>query len=335
MAKTYDAILLVAFGGPEKPDDVMPFMENVLRGRSVPRERMMEVAEHYGLFGGRSPINDQCRELIDAMKAAVPGHGIDLPIYWGNRNWHPMLADTLRTMRDDGVKRALALFTTAYSSYSSCRQYLEDLQGAAADVGDGAPAVDKLRGYFNHPGFIESWVARVAEALAQLPAEHQADAKLLFAAHSIPTAMVASCRYEAQLREAVRLIAAAWPDRASDLVYQSRSGPPTQPWLEPDVCDYLKEETASAVVIVPIGFISDHMEVVYDLDTEASEVCEQRGIAMARAATPGTHPRFVSMICELIRERLSGGVDRPVVGDLPAELDECAADCCPALRRPA
>jgi protoporphyrin/coproporphyrin ferrochelatase len=301
----YDALLLVSFGGPESPDDVMPFLENVLRGRNVPRERMLEVAEHYYHFGGKSPINDQNRALIAALKEVLP-----MPVYWGNRNWHPLLADTLRQMRSDGVERALALMTSAFSSYSGCRQYREDVERARTEIGAGAPEIDKIRQFYNHPGFIATMKDRVAEALKQLPG-----AQLVFTAHSIPMSMASTSRYEAQLREVCKLVG------EGPLVFQSRSGPPTQPWLEPDISDWLRESRPPKVVIVPIGFISDHMEVVYDLDTEARETCEKLGIEMVRAGTPGTHPLFIAMIKDLVDERLRN--------EDPA-FDRCAEDCCPS-----
>lgn len=324
MSTTYDAILLVAFGGPDKPDDVMPFLENVLRGRNVPRQRMMEVAKHYQSFGGKSPINDQCRALIAALRDELDQSGIDLPIYWGNRNWHPMLVDTLRQMRDDGVERALAVFTSGFSSYSSCRQYRENIADAQQQVGDGAPKVDKVRAFFNHPGFIETWVELLRKPLQQLPG-----AQLLFTAHSIPSSMAAGCDYEAQLLESARLVAEALSCDNWQLVYQSRSGPPQQPWLEPDVCEVLETIDEKSVVLAPIGFISDHMEVIYDLDTEARQVCDKRCIEMNRAATPGTHPRFVATIRELIQERLTSTADRASLGVLGPRSDVCPDDCCP------
>lgn len=300
----YDALLLVSFGGPESPDDVMPFLENVLRGKNVPRERMLEVAEHYYHFGGKSPINDQNRALIAALKAVLP-----MPVYWGNRNWHPMLADTMRQMERDGVKRALALMTSAYSSYSGCRQYREDVMKAQQEIGPGAPQIDKIRAFYNHSGFIAAMKDRVADALRRLPG-----AQLVFTAHSIPISMASTSRYESQLREACRLVG------EGPLVYSSRSGPPTQPWLEPDVNDWLRESRPEKVVIVPIGFISDHMEVLYDLDTEARQTCDELGIQMVRAGTAGTHPLFIAMIKDLVEERLRN--EDPL-------FDKCAEDCCP------
>lgn len=344
MPHSYDAILLVSFGGPECPDDVLPFLENVLRGKNVPKERMLEVAEHYQAFGGKSPINDQNRALIAALEEALNKQGPRLPIYWGNRNWQPLLPDTLRQMADDGVQRALAFFTSAFSSYSGCRQYWEDVARAQEEVGAAAPQVDKLRMFFNHPAFVELTAENVAKSLAQVPAERRAQTLLLFSAHSIPLAMAEGCQYENQLQEACRLVAEMVGHGRHELVYQSRSGPPQQPWLEPDICDFIEERHAAGelqdVVVLPIGFISDHMEVVYDLDTEARQLCERLGVGFHRTATPGTHPTFIRMIRELIEERVSGSAERPSLGALGASHDVCPADCCtyhpqrPGARRP-
>jgi len=305
--QNYDAILVLSFGGPEKPDDVIPFLENVLRGRNVPRERMLEVAEHYYHFGGRSPINEQNRALIAALRSTL-----SIPVYWGNRNWHPMLADTVRQMRDDGVRRAIAFSTSAFGSYSGCRQYLEDIDRARAAVGDQAPAIDKIRPFSSHPGFIEAMSDRVGTALGQLP-----EGRLVFTAHSVPVSMAQSGPYVAELEEACCLVATGVGRANWKLVYQSRSGPPSQPWLEPDIGDYLRE-IRSDVVIVPIGFLSDHMEVIYDLDTEARALCDELGVRMVRAGTVGTHPAIIRMIADLIEQE-------PTV---------CAEGCCPAPRRP-
>jgi ferrochelatase len=332
MSQPYDALLIVSFGGPDGPNDVLPFLENVLRGRNVPRERMLEVAEHYYEFGGRSPINDQNRALIAALGKELAAHGPHLPIYWGNRNWHPLLADTLRQMASDGVRRALAFVTSAYSSYSSCRQYRENIAAAQAEVGAEAPAIDKLRVFFNHPGFIEPMIENVRAALEQIPTDRRDNAKLIFTAHSIPQAMAANCRYEQQLREASRLVAEGLSRQDWTLVYQSRSGPPQQPWLEPDVGDFIetrhKESSIRDAVIIPIGFISDHLEVLFDLDTEVRQLCERLGINMVRAATVGTHPRFVRMIRELIEERMSDSPRRLALGELGPSHDVCPVDCC-------
>lgn len=331
MPHSYDAILVVSFGGPDCREDVLPFLENVLRGRNVPRERMLEVAEHYYHFGGRSPINDQNRALIAALEKELASHGPNLPIYWGNRNWHPLLTDTLRQMAADGVRRALAFVTSAYSSYSSCRQYRENVAAAQAEVGATAPAIDKLRTFFNHPGFIEPMVENTRAALEQMSAELRGNARIVFTAHSIPLAMATGSRYAEQLQEASRLVAERVGTPHWHLVYQSRSGPPQQPWLEPDVCDFLRQLAQDGVrdfVIVPIGFISDHMEVLFDLDTEAKQLCDELGINIVRAATVGTHPRFIRMIRELIEERLSVSPIRLALGALGPNHDVCPIDCC-------
>jgi ferrochelatase len=324
----YDALLLLSFGGPEAPEDVLPFLENVVRGRGVPRERLLEVAEHYSHFGGVSPINEQNRALLAAIRAEL-----DLPVYWGNRNWHPLVEDTVATMRADGVRRALVFVTSAYTSYSGCRQYQDDLARARSAVGEGAPELDKLRHYFNHPGFIEPAADGVRAALVGRP-----DARLVFTAHSIPLSMEASSGprghlYTAQLREASRLVAEAvrGPGAEFDVVWQSRSGPPSVPWLEPDVNDHLAALAAAgtgAVVVSPIGFVSDHMEVLFDLDVEAREAAAAAGIGFARAQTAGTHPAFVSMLRELVQERLDPDVPRRALGRFGPSHDICLAGCC-------
>ena len=335
----YDAILVTSFGGPERPDDVMPFLENVLRGKNVPRGRMLEVAEHYYHFGGKSPINDQNRQLIAALEAELAQHGPCLPIYWGNRNWHPMLTDTLCQMKADGVHRALAFVTSAYSSYSSCRQYREDIARAQEAGGDGAPVVDKIRAFHNHPGFVEAVIDRLRHALAKIPEDRREAAHLIYSAHSIPLAMSQGCDYEKQLKETGRLVAEELGLKAWRLVYQSRSGPASQPWLEPDILDCLREIKArggsSDVVIAPIGFVSDHMEILFDLDTQARELCAELGLQMGRAETVGTHPRFIRMIRELIGERMDQGQPRLALGVLGPRPDVCAVDCCAMPRPPA
>ncbi|MGD8862226.1 MAG: ferrochelatase [Myxococcales bacterium] len=335
----YDAIVLVSFGGPEKPEDVMPFLRRVVAGRGVPDERLAAVAEHYHHLGGKSPINDQCRALIAALRQELDAHGIGLPIYWGNRNWDPLLEDTLRQMRADGVERALAFVTSAFSSYSGCRQYREDIARARDALGQRAPGVDKLRGFFNHPGFVETMTERVVDALGQLPRDARAGARLVFTAHSIPEAMAAGCDYVEQLRETCALVADAADHPAHDLVYQSRSGPPQVPWLEPDILDHLRAidaEGVKHVVVVPIGFISDHMEVVWDLDSEARALADELGLTLVRAGTAGIHPRFVAMIRELIEERLGRREGRAALGVLGPLPDQCPDGCCAYTpRRPA
>ena len=319
MKTDFDALLLVSFGGPEGMEDVIPFLENVLRGRNVPRERMVQVAHHYELFDGVSPINQQNRNLIAALEKEFEQHGVRLPIYWGNRNWPPLLPDTLRQMTDDGIRNALAFVTAAYSSYSSCRQYLQNISDAQVAVGPNAPRVEKLRVFYNHPLFIEANVNHIRAALNQL--EDPGPAQLVFTAHSIPESMAANCDYAAQLAQTGRLIADALQIKDWQLVYQSRSGSPMQPWLGPDVCDHLKAlraEGVTNVVVAPIGFVSDHMEVVYDLDVEARRVADEIGMKMVRAATAGTHPAFVKMIRELVMERVNDQVP----------MNICAPDCC-------
>jgi ferrochelatase len=392
----YDAFLLLSFGGPEGPDDVLPFLENVTRGRGIPKERLEAVAEHYYANGGVSPINAQCRDMLAAIGPALRAGGIDLPLYWGNRNWNPFLEDTVRQMAADGITHAIAFVTSAYSSYSACRQYLDDIDRAVAAVEAGppgtgrAPRIDKIRPYFNHPGFIEPFAASVAQALAGLPAAAQAGARLVFTAHSVPVGMAAASgsrsagtavpggaggRYAAELREASRLIA----ERASsfllprldetadgnrqekrarsgsalhhgalpfDLVFQSRSGPPSVPWLEPDVNDHLEalakglfpdgtpvpEGVPSAVVAVPVGFVSDHMEVVHDLDVEAARTAASLGLPFARAEAPGPTPRFAAMVRELVAERVSGAPALSLgelgLGAFAGGAAACPADCC-------
>jgi ferrochelatase len=329
----YDGFVLLSFGGPEKPDDVMPFLRNVVRGRGVPDERLAAVAEHYLHFGGVSPINQQCRDLLAAIE-------LDIPKYWGNRNWHPMLEDTVAQMRDDGVTRALGFATSAYGGYSSCRQYLEDIDRARAKVGPGAPLIDKLRQFHDHPGFVEPHADAVRTALAALDPARRTTTRLVFTAHSIPVSMATTAgptggRYTAQLSETAALVhARAASDLPWDLVWQSRSGPPQVPWLEPDINDHLaqlSERGITDVVVSPIGFVSDHLEVVWDLDNEAAETAEKLGLGYARAATPGTDPRFVTMVRHLVEERTVG---RPVdrLGTLPI-WDLCPANCCPPPAR--
>jgi len=316
MKTDFDALLLVSFGGPEGMEDVIPFLENVLRGRNVPRERMLQVAHHYEMFGGVSPINQHNRDLIAALRKELDAHGPRLPIYWGNRNWHPLLPDTLAHMAQDGIKNALAFVTSAYSSYSSCRQYRQNIIDAQAKAGPTAPRVEKLRVFYNHPLFIEANVQQIRAALSQFE-----DVNLVFTAHSIPESMAVNCDYAAQLAEAGGLIAGALEMKTWQLVYQSRSGSPSQPWLGPDVTDHLRtlhREGVRNVVVAPIGFVSDHMEVVYDLDVEARKVADELGMKMVRAATAGTHPAFVRMIRELVMERIDDTVPENI----------CAPDCC-------
>ena len=344
----YDALLLVSFGGPEKPEDVVPFLRNVTRGRGIPEERLAQVGEHYYAFGGKSPINDQNRALLAAIEEDLRSHDVDVPVYWGNRNWDPMLADTVARMRDDGVTRAACFVTSAYSSYSGCRQYREDLAGVIAAV-PGAPRLDRLRHYFNHPGFVEPMVDNTLAALADLPGDGRHEAHLVFVTHSIPESMATTSgprgnAYVDQHRSVVDEIVEQVRDRTGhryphELVYCSRSGPPQVAWLEPDVNEHLRnlaDKGVTAVVVVPIGFVSDHMEVVWDLDTEAAATAADAGLAFGRAATCGVDPRFVAVARELLVERaaIERGEEtvRAAIGSLPAPWDLCARTCCPNPR---
>ena len=333
----YDALLIVSFGGPEGPEDVLPFLENVTRGRNIPRGRLLEVAKHYERFGGVSPLNAEIRALLAKLVQELNVQGPHLPIYWGNRNWHPMLTDVVQQMTDDGIEHALAFVTSAFGSYSGCRQYREDIARTRQEVGTNAPQIDVIRRFYNHPGFIESVVDRVRAALSKLPDDRQKNAALIFTAHSIPVAMANLGPYEAQLHEACRLVADAVPYPNWQLAFQSRSGPPSQPWLEPNVESAVRAITAKGdtrdVVIVPIGFLHEHIEVIFDLDVEIQELCEKLNLTMTRAETPGLHPRFVQMIRELIVERTSPGSPRRALGpdgpppDGPSPL-ECRDGCC-------
>ena len=357
-AAPYDALLLLSFGGPEGPDDVLPFLENVTRGRGIPRERLKEVGEHYYLFGGVSPINAQCRELLAALRSDFAEHGLDLPVYWGNRNWRPYLTDTLRTLVQDGHRRVLTFATSAYASYSGCRQYRENLAESLATLAEEGlplPRIDKLRHYFNHPGFIEPMVDGVVAALEELPAPLRDAAELAFTTHSLPVSAAdtsgpvsehtsggAGGAYVRQHLEAARLVAErvrqrTGVDRPWQLVYQSRSGAPHIPWLEPDICDHLEARHAAgarAVVMVPVGFLSDHMEVRYDLDTEAKQKADELGLPVVRSATVGADPRFAAAIRELVLERAATERgERPqrcALGSLGPSHDVCPVGCCPA-----
>lgn len=337
VARDYDAILLMSFGGPEKPEDVLPFLENVTRGRGIPKERLVEVGEHYYQFGGKSPINEQNLALIEALKEELAEHGPDLPIYFGNRNWHPLITDTMQQMADDGVKRAVAFFTSGFSCYSGCRQYREDIMQAQDAVGDAAPEVDKLRVFYNHPGFIYPTVDNLRTALEAWSENDRDKVRIVFTAHSLPMGQARNSAYEQQLQEACRIVADMLGTQNYALVYQSRSGPPHVPWLEPDVIDYMEEIHAQGVkdiIIMPIGFISSHMEVLYDLDTEAAQKAKALGMKMVRAKTVDTAKPFVSMIRELIVERMTENPDRAALGLFDAHHDICPVDCClPGERR--
>lgn len=362
-AAPYDALLLLSFGGPEALEDVVPFLENVTRGRGIPKERLREVGKHYFLFGGVSPINEQNRELLAALRKDFAEHGLDLPVYWGNRNWAPYLVDTLRELAADGHRRIAVLATSAYAGYSGCRQYRENLADAlAALAAEGLPElrVDKLRHFYNHPGFVEPMTEATLAALDRLPEEARAGARLAFTTHSIPDTMAETSgapddpargrpggAYVAQHLDVARLVAAAVAghtgvaDRPWELVFQSRSGAPHIPWLEPDICDHLEAQHADgapAVVMVPIGFVSDHMEVKYDLDTEATARAAELGLPVARAATIGADPRFTAAVRELVLERAAAERGEPVsrcaLGALGPSHDVCAVACCPNPRAP-
>ncbi|MCG7206233.1 MULTISPECIES: ferrochelatase [Streptomyces] len=354
-ATPYDALLLLSFGGPEGPDDVVPFLENVTRGRGIPKERLKEVGQHYFLFGGISPINDQNRALLDALRKDFAEHGLHLPVYWGNRNWAPYLTDTLREMVADGRRRVLVLATSAYASYSGCRQYRENLADSLAALeaeGLEPPKVDKLRHYFNHPGFLAPMIDGVLDSLADLPEDVRAGAHIAFTTHSIPTASADTSgpveahgeggAYVEEHLEVAELIAAAVRERTGRdhpwrLVYQSRSGAPHIPWLEPDICDHLEDLHGAgvpAVVMAPIGFVSDHMEVLYDLDTEARAKAEELGLPVRRSATVGDDPRFAAAVRDLVLERAAVESGREVtpcaLGALGASHHLCPVGCCPA-----
>lgn len=339
-AAPYDAVLLLSFGGPEGPDDVMPFLQNVTRGRGIPPERLLGVAEHYQHFGGVSPINAQNRALIGALERELGARGVDVPVYWGNRNWAPYVADVVATMAADGVTRALAVPTSAYSSYSACRQYWEDIARGRAAAGGSAPRIDKVRHYFNHPGFVAANADALRSALPAVPP----GSRVVFTAHSIPITMASSSGpggglYERELRETAALVVAAVdPGLRWDLVWQSRSGPPTVPWLAPDVNDHLRRlaaEGVPGVVVAPIGFVSDHIEVLWDLDNEAAETARELGVPFARAATAGVHPAFVGALADLLLERSDSGWPHRALGAMGAGHDRCPEGCCPAPVRPA
>ncbi|WP_280307304.1 ferrochelatase [Nocardia neocaledoniensis] len=344
-----DGLLLLSFGGPEGPEDVIPFLENVTRGRGIPRARLDEVAQHYLHFGGVSPINALNRQIIAAVEAELDAAGLDLPVYFGNRNWHPMVEDTVATMTADGVRSALVFPTSAWGGYSGCRQYDEDIARARTAVGDGAPELVKLRQYFDHPLLIGSFADAITAATATLPADRRAGARLVFTAHSIPVSADIAAGppadggrlYSRQVTEAARLCAAAAGFTDYDVVWQSRSGPPQVPWLEPDIVDHLDVlhgKGIDAVVVCPVGFVSDHLEVIWDLDNEAADRAAELGMAFARAATPGTDPRFARMVVELISERVAGG-DVRELGTVPGygcTVDGalCAPGCCEQPPRP-
>lgn len=348
----YDAVLVLSFGGPEARDEVRPFLENVTRGRGVPPERLDEVEEHYQHFGGVSPINALNRELVAGLRRELTDAGLELPVYFGNRNWHPFAEDIVSEMANDGVRNALVLATSAYGGYSACRQYHEDIaraREAAIERTGGAPDLTKMRHFYDHPLFIESVADGVRAAREKLDAGH---GRLVFTAHSIPISADETAglpdegghRYSRQMAEAAQLVADSVGATDHDLVWQSRSGPPQIPWLEPDIVDHLDtlhEKGVPAVVVSPVGFVSDHLEVVWDLDNEAAEHAEEIGIGFARAGSAGSDPRFVRMIVELIREQVEGAEPR-TLGTAPragvgCNGSLCAPGCCepPLRRRPA
>jgi ferrochelatase len=330
-AHNYDALLVVSFGGPEGPDDVMPFLDNVFRGLRVTDETKQRIAARYQAFGGVSPINGHTREFIAALETLLDAEGPALPIYWGNRNWHPLLGDTIRQMARDGIERAAAYVTSTFSSYSGCRKYREDLHEAVAGVAD-APTIDKLRVGFNHPGFIAAVADRLADARERLPPKAQSAARVLFTAHSLPESMAANAPYVEQLLDSAAAAAAEAQIDDWRLVYQSNNARyGGEPWLGPDIGDAIAEEAAAGrrdVIVMPIGFVCDHMEVVLDLDVDAAKHAEQAGVTLVRAETVGTHPAYVAMVRDLLVERRSGGADRETAGTLPPKHDFCPADCC-------
>lgn len=351
----FDGVLLLSFGGPEAPEEVVPFLENVTRGRGIPRERLVEVGSHYFGFGGRSPINDQNRALLAALGEELASRGVDVPVTWGNRNWRPFLVDALRNLHEQGCRRVAVILTSAFSSYSGCRQYREDL-ARALDVlaGEGRTLhVEKIRHYFNHPALVETTVEAVGRAAASLTEADRSAWRLVFVTHSLPVAMDATSgpeghAYTRQHRDLAALVSDGvlaasphLPPTGWDLVFCSRSGPPGQPWLEPDVNDHLRELAdagCTGVVLAPIGFVSDHMEVAFDLDTQARETAEEIGLALRRADTPGTDPRFVAALVDLLEEvaaQARGEQPQPVaVGGFGPTWSRCPAACCPHPRAP-
>lgn len=349
----YDAILLASFGGPEGQDDVIPFLRNVTRGRGIPDERLEEVAHHYRAFGGISPINEQNRQLKAALEAELARRGIDLPVLWGNRNWEPYLAQAVAEAGNRGFEKLIAIGTSAYSSYSSCRQYREDYAIALEETGlAGDIQIDKVRQFFDHPGFVEPFIEGVKQGLADAAAAGFAlqDTHVLFSTHSIPSSDAAKSgpaargfgeggAYEAQHLAVAEVVVAAASEELVDwsLVYQSRSGPPTQPWLAPDINDAMRTlsaEGTAAFIIVPLGFVSDHMEVKWDLDTEAMETAAELGVFAVRVPTPGIHPAYVSGLVDLVIERIEGTptVDRPALTALGPWYDVCRSGCCENVR---
>lgn len=334
----FDAVLLLSFGGPEGPEQVRPFLENVTRGRNVPPERLDDVAEHYLHFGGVSPINRINLALIEQLRAELEGRGLELPVYFGNRNWEPYVEDTVATMRDNGIRRAAVFTTSAWSGYSSCTQYVEDIARAREAAGPDAPELVKLRPYFDHPRFVQIFADTIGAASGALTAEQQAGARLVFTAHSIPVAAddrLGPRLYSRQVAYAASLVAAAAGYPEYDLAWQSRSGPPQVPWLEPDVADHLAtlaRAGTKAVIVCPIGFVADHIEVVWDLDNELAAQAQAAGVAMARASTPNAHPRFAQLAADLIDELRDDRTPERVTG--PDPVPGCLASVNGAPCRP-
>jgi ferrochelatase len=325
---SYDAVVVLSFGGPEGPEDVLPFLHNVTRGRKVPESRLIEVAEHYQAFGVISPINGQNREFVRHLSAELERRGFDLPVMFGNRNWNPYLEDTLATAVENGYSRILVLVTSAFSSYSGCRQYIEDIEGAIASIdSERSLAVDKIRPFYNSSGFIEALQDNLRVTLGEFHDDEEKDVQILFTAHSIPFTMAVNCEYEEQLKEACGLVMDQF-EHPWKLVFQSRSGPPTQPWLEPDICDAIQGSDHMNIVACPIGFVSDHMEVLFDLDLDAKTACETRGIKFGRVAAVGTNPRFVSSMTDLIEQRCGTMQQVVTLGSHGEWADRCNVGCC-------
>jgi protoporphyrin/coproporphyrin ferrochelatase len=346
----YQALVLVSFGAPERAEDVIPFLRRVTAGRGIPESRIADVAEHYYAAGGASPLNARCRELLDALRPELADLG--LRVYWGNRNWYPLLDDTMAEMRDDGIERALAFVTSAYGGYSSCRQYLDDIEGARRRLGDGAPAVDKLRLYYNHPGWVEPWAAHLSRALepfeaAALPVDQETSGRgfrdrgssrrhgsveVVFTAHSVPAPMAATSPYVEHVTETARLVAEGAGAGSWQLAWQSRSGPGSSPWLAPDICDVVRASAVNNLVVVPIGFVCDNMEIVYDLDIEATAVAKEKGANLVRVPTVSASPAFVEMVRELAQERLDPHARRRSLGSHGPWPDTCPRHHCPRGR---
>ncbi len=326
----FDSLLLLSFGGPERPDDVMPFLRNVTKGRGVPDERLAVVAEQYALFGGKSPINDLNRELLASLEAELVARGHDVPAFWGNRNWHPLVSDVVETLHTQGHKSTVCLVTSAFSSYSGCRQYHEDLDRARSQVHD-APEIQRVRVFWNHPDFLGTAAELLAESRDKANLSKQTP--VLHTAHSLPVSMAATSDYESQLNEAASIVhELAGMEGPCEVVYQSRSGPPSVPWLEPDIdsrLQQLADDGITEVLVHPLGFVADHMEVLFDLDTQASGVAEKSGMKMVRTPTVGTHPRFVSMMVDLVEEAAGLREDRPALGHGGPRPDTCSLNCCP------